>query len=421
MALITSCPRCGTNFRVTPLHLQAHGGDVRCGRCSHVFNAFSRLSTLQEPETSNFPEETASEVPQAARRAQPAQEQPVTEPHPAGSGTIQPTMGPYRSIIRPEVPLEAPAPEAQVQETGIAREVRETPKANGEAQASPVVTDTLIQGGAVPQRTAEEQPPVEPVPGAAAGSTKAHPATNGAGSHELKGQAHEAEAQGDAAGATRTSEIPPRERAGEAPAGGAAAKEHVGPRPLDPGQEPSHERAFPHAAYSGTYAFESEQSQAASFAWSLGSLLLLIIFTGQTIYFYSTDLAAVAPATKPYLEQYCELFGCSLSPTQQKQLLDIESSDMHIDPVRPSVITLNATIRNHAAYPQALPLFELTFIDAQNRSLASRIFRPDMYLERDANVNGTLAPGNELNVRLHLDTSDLNPAGYRLSLLYPPS
>src|SRR3954454_13463527 len=145
MALITSCPRCGTNFRVTPLHLQAHGGDVRCGRCSHVFNAFSRLSTLQEPETSNFPEETASEVPQAARRAQPAQEQPVTEPHPAGSGTIQPTMGPYRSIIRPEVPLEAPAPEAQVQETGIAREVRETPKANGEAQASPVVSDTLIQ------------------------------------------------------------------------------------------------------------------------------------------------------------------------------------------------------------------------------------------------------------------------------------
>ena len=93
---------------------------------------------------------------------------------------------------------------------------------------------------------------------------------------------------------------------------------------------------------------------------------------------------------------------------------------MRIDPTRPNIITLNATVQNHAAYPQALPLFELTFIDAQNRALASRIFRPDMYLEPGANLNGAIAPGNELNVRLRLDATDLSPAGYRLSLLYPP-
>jgi hypothetical protein len=43
-----------------------------------------------------------------------------------------------------------------------------------------------------------------------------------------------------------------------------------------------------------------------------------------------------------------------------------------------------------------------------------------MYLEPGANLNGAIAPGNELNVRLRLDATDLSPAGYRLSLLYPP-
>ena len=78
-------------------------------------------------------------------------------------------------------------------------------------------------------------------------------------------------------------------------------------------------------------------------------------------------------------------------------------------------------MRNHASYPQAFPLFELTFIDNQNRPLASRIFKPDVYLGENADLAANVSPGNEFNVRLHLDTGDLNAAGYRLSLLYPNS
>ena len=51
MALVTRCPNCATAFRVTAQHLQAHGGDVRCGNCTHVFNGFTTLITVQEPET----------------------------------------------------------------------------------------------------------------------------------------------------------------------------------------------------------------------------------------------------------------------------------------------------------------------------------------------------------------------------------
>jgi predicted Zn finger-like uncharacterized protein len=47
-SLITSCPACSANFYVTPEQLSAHRGDVRCGKCSLVFNALDRLSEPRE-------------------------------------------------------------------------------------------------------------------------------------------------------------------------------------------------------------------------------------------------------------------------------------------------------------------------------------------------------------------------------------
>lgn len=44
MSLITSCPSCGTMFRVVPDQLKISEGWVRCGHCSEVFDATAHLS-----------------------------------------------------------------------------------------------------------------------------------------------------------------------------------------------------------------------------------------------------------------------------------------------------------------------------------------------------------------------------------------
>lgn len=51
MSLITTCPACGTTFRVTPEQLSAHRGDVRCGQCQHIFNALQQLEEIDPPVT----------------------------------------------------------------------------------------------------------------------------------------------------------------------------------------------------------------------------------------------------------------------------------------------------------------------------------------------------------------------------------
>jgi predicted Zn finger-like uncharacterized protein len=52
--MYTRCANCGTYFRVTREQLQASSGQVRCGRCDSIFDAFAAL-TSQLPVASSAP------------------------------------------------------------------------------------------------------------------------------------------------------------------------------------------------------------------------------------------------------------------------------------------------------------------------------------------------------------------------------
>jgi predicted Zn finger-like uncharacterized protein len=93
MAHTTACPACGTTFRVTAEQLLARNGNVRCGRCAHVFNAHPSLA-LDYPQ---LPDETPA-----------AEESPVYPEQPAVSG-FMPEAEPY------DEPPPDPEPESRVE------------------------------------------------------------------------------------------------------------------------------------------------------------------------------------------------------------------------------------------------------------------------------------------------------------------
>lgn len=257
MALVTRCPNCETTFRVTAQHLKAHGGDVRCGSCAHVFNGFATLTTVQETRA----DESSEEV-RAVELLYPNQ-------------------------------------------------------------------------SAVPQEIIEETP--------------------GTGNLTIEREYYEL--------------------------------------------------SEPHKKQSG---------------WIIASLVLCILLTGQLIYSYRSEISVQVPSARLYLEQYCELLGCTIPPSQQADLLSIESSDLRSDSAEgPGPTTLTAILRNYAPFPQAYPLLELTLTDVQEQTLASHIFKPSEYLGRETRSGQTIAPGQEIEVKVHLDTGDLNAAGYKLFILYP--
>lgn len=68
MSQVTACPACGTAFRVKPEQLAASQGKARCGKCSHVFDASSRLSDAPSEPTQS------SEMTKPAPSAKPVKQ-----------------------------------------------------------------------------------------------------------------------------------------------------------------------------------------------------------------------------------------------------------------------------------------------------------------------------------------------------------
>ncbi len=153
--------------------------------------------------------------------------------------------------------------------------------------------------------------------------------------------------------------------------------------------------------------------------WTIAVFLLLAVLLAQAAFFFRVDIAARLPSLKPSLISYCQILKCSVPLPQKTDLIDIESSDLEADPEHENQITLNALLRNRASYAQAFPNLELTLNDIQDKPLARHIFRPIDYLPLAENEKVGLQPNQEVGIKLHLNTTDLKPAGYRLALFYP--
>lgn len=156
--------------------------------------------------------------------------------------------------------------------------------------------------------------------------------------------------------------------------------------------------------------------------WGLGSVLLLFALAAQAAYFYRSDLAVNYPGLKPALTQMCQAVGCGVPLPQRPKLINVEASDLQIiDPTRPNMIQLTATLRNHAGYDLAYPALDLVLTSSREHTLARRIFMPEEYLDRGKNVKSGIPANAEITVHLDLDTGSLGAAGFRLDLLPAPS
>jgi len=79
MDLFTRCPHCETVFRVTTRHLQASGGQVRCGRCHSVFDAFASLTAKPPGESQRLSGDEEPQPPSQQTGPTPPDAQATTQ------------------------------------------------------------------------------------------------------------------------------------------------------------------------------------------------------------------------------------------------------------------------------------------------------------------------------------------------------
>ncbi|MBS4096408.1 MAG: zinc-ribbon domain-containing protein [Sulfuricella sp.] len=413
MAHTTTCPACGTTFRVTAGQLLARQGDVRCGRCGKVFNAHQTL-TLNYPPIP--PEQPPAHAEPTSAITPPAMLVPEAPSPPL---EVEP-IGIVAEFAPPELPIPlppgevAPAPEREVEfEIGAPDQdvLADNPPAD-EPQSAPgqlVVEEFLVEYNDTAPAQAEtltriapvndEAPPaeIEPTPEFSAEPEPVAPLAPEVppeSDPELDRLAAQLHAEAISA-FTAPAEPQPLETANSAAA------------PLDPAPPPDVTPPPP-----------KPKKPLPRWVMPLGSLALLAALVLQSAVHFRTELIAYNPTTRPLFEQLCGGLGCRVALPQNPDLLSIETSSLEAEPGRAGIVVLSAILRNRAAYAQSYPLFELTLTDYQDKLAARRIFQPQEYLPKDTDQKNGMPANEEVDVKLHLDLGELQAAGYRVYLFY---
>jgi predicted Zn finger-like uncharacterized protein len=116
--LLTICPHCKAQFKVTPDQLNVRQGRVMCGRCRHVFNAFQSLERvdsafLPKPEPAlRAPAHQGLPTDEAARNSSPPTAFEGVSPHET-TESLQEEQGPVELSHDEEIP----APERVAEKT----------------------------------------------------------------------------------------------------------------------------------------------------------------------------------------------------------------------------------------------------------------------------------------------------------------
>ena len=193
----------------------------------------------------------------------------------------------------------------------------------------------------------------------------------------------------------------------------------VAPLALSPARAASKARAVEE-----TVDFDEETPaprRGARWPWAFAAVLAMLVLAWQVLYRYRSELAAHLPAARPYLAQLCGWAQCSVPPLQQPTALHIEASDLQVvDPSRPHLVQLTATLRNRAAIDVGYPALDLVLTDNREHALARRVFVPADYLKIPNAAQSAIAASAEITVRIDMDTSGLPAAGFRLNLTHAP-
>ncbi len=103
--LFTRCPDCDTTFRVTDDALRKANGQVRCGRCSSVFNAYAERREEPTDAIADVTSQRAlAETPVRQTKADPGAQQALAETLPKTAPTPQTASAEASELAEPGAP-----------------------------------------------------------------------------------------------------------------------------------------------------------------------------------------------------------------------------------------------------------------------------------------------------------------------------
>ncbi|TDR73509.1 DUF3426 domain-containing protein [Paludibacterium purpuratum] len=374
MTKTTQCPACQTRFKVSDTQLTAAKGLVRCGRCAHVFNAIDRLI-----------------APAQAAAVAPPPSPPVATPP-------TPPVSPEQSVADiDDFELEVPDFDP------MTASLPEPPQTDPVDAGAPSLADVEAFQQALNQAL-HQQPTVSAPIGDPFAEDDA-----------------EYEPQATISPIVDDDEVPaifdsrrivhPQEEVPHAPEAQIVA-------PPEP--EPAEEAAPPFDPALGSEASPRKRPNPfVTVLVLLASFFALLLLAGQLIYINRTLITAQAPEARPMFERVCKQFGCTVPYSTDQEYIRTEWSELSFVPEHANLVQLSATLKNHAPYPQAFPMLEVTLKDADNQVLIRKVFTPREYLKPDSQKLKRFDARSEEKIVMRFDVGKVHAQGYSLYWFYP--
>ena len=458
MSLVTRCPSCATTFKVVRDQLRISDGWVRCGRCSHVFDASLDLQELPEPGAlvPPVPEPTES-APATSASPSPLSDdpdffddEPLPEPvasAPAPLEVAEPGLPPEPDVddhedehehehepssmyIPTPTPMAMPMPMSSYDLDVSSPAQRKDPQFfQAPLHAGAIVLPRTLHGLPSIGLVADEPWPRVVTPHFDDPADAFYATIPLIVSADPRPQADNA-SQVLFQKALRRA----RDKAAKiAKSRAKAAVSSARPIPLVHSVSGTEFAALPLLAMSATAPapvaipalpraglvspfWRGRNGRALLGGGVVVAVLLLIL---QVLLHGRDTIAARQPGMRPLLVGVCAITGCQLSALQQISDITIDGAAFTREKVGDGY-RLSFTLRNAASVPLAMPAVELSLLDTQEQAVVRRVLLP-----ADFGAPAELAARGErvASMPLALDAAQaasLPPvAGYRLVAFYP--
>lgn len=436
MTLATSCPSCGTVFKVVEDQLKISEGWVRCGHCHDVFNALEGLFDLDRRDS----------VMQGLRTLPaPLAQQPVDDPRIPRVPNVTSRAG--AGSFRQEV-AQAPAPGAAV--APAPSSVLEPPADTSALPTPPPLVPppaaVVVEPAVVAAPPRPVPPATSPAPAATAGTAPAAAAVPAAASAVLPAS-HPAAARPDPAAAPTRGPMPgdssdfvdaqdtvivddngvpasaddslqlPSIQL-EGPPDLTSAAASAVPSQTDFDRLREEVQASREAEPLPAFVQEADRAARLNRPVRKGLLrsaaLLLILLLGLQAVIHQRDLiAARCDSCAVVLAGVLPPLGLTLQAPAQIEAVEIDNA-MLVQPPGVDGLRLTVLVRNKAQHPVAAPSLELSLTDAQGALLLRRVLGPQDFRRPEV-----LAAAEEETWELELQSAHKKIAGYTVAAFLP--
>jgi predicted Zn finger-like uncharacterized protein len=158
---------------------------------------------------------------------------------------------------------------------------------------------------------------------------------------------------------------------------------------------------------------EAQRSGWATFAWAVGSLLLVVVLAVQVVDHWRDAIARDARFGALLRAAY-ERVGIDLPPSRDLAALKLQQ--LSVEDRDSGRMVVRANVTNRAGFAQPMPILRLQLEDRYGSIIAARDFQPSEYLASGAAADSMLGPGATSEAELVLADPGPEAVGYRLDV-----